>query len=561
MNIFNHKLRVLFVSVVIVLLTACDINRLPETQISDESFWTSTTDLRLATNYLYTFLPRLPSSSDYSINDVPGEVRSLSPATDDIWSDDAAGKATDAISDGSRLVPGSDGFYKYQYRLIRAANNIIEKSNQVFQSGVSQSDIDPFLGEARFFRAMAYFSLFQRYGGVPLILKTLVETDPELYSAQASRDEVLTAIYADLDFAASVLPLPSAINVKEYGKVSKTAAWALKARVALFEGTRAKFHGYGNATNHLTLARDAALNVINSTQHSLYSSYYKLFQIEGDGPSNKENILVRIYGANESDRIIWSDVQRQLEQGAASPTKALADAYLMTDGLPTDKSPNYSTPTTILEVFKDRDPRMSNTFLKKGDTYINTQPVFNIPALNFQRTGFANRRYINLEMWKNQRSYIDLAILRYNEVLLNYAEAVFELNGTITDQELNMSINVLRTRASMPALTNSFVTTNTLDMRDEIRRERRVELALGGFRYWDLIRWKTAEIELPKPMLGNYYFAEFGTAVVPNVDENNFIIVQNASLRKFNPARDYLWPFPSDELSLNPNLVQNPNWN
>ena len=110
-------------------------------------------------------------------------------------------------------------------------------------------------------------------------------------------------------------------------------------------------------------------------------------------------------------------------------------------------------------------------------------------------------------------------------------------------------------------LNNALVTNNNLSMRDEIRRERRVELAQEGHRYWDIIRWKTAEIELPKPVLGNFFFkAEFGTATTVNLTPDNFILVTPASFRKFNPAKDYLWPMPLNEISLNPKLKQNPGW-
>jgi hypothetical protein len=98
-------------------------------------------------------------------------------------------------------------------------------------------------------------------------------------------------------------------------------------------------------------------------------------------------------------------------------------------------------------------------------------------------------------------------------------------------------------------------------MRDEIRRERRVELAQEGHRYWDIIRWKIAETELPKPVLGNFFFkTEFGTATTVNLTPDNFILVTPASFRKFDPAKDYLWPLPLNEISLNPNLKQNPGW-
>ena len=128
------------------------------------------------------------------------------------------------------------------------------------------------------------------------------------------------------------------------------------------------------------------------------------------------------------------------------------------------------------------------------------------------------------------------------------------LNGLVSSAEL-ISINLLRTRAKIAKLTNALVTDNNLSMRDEIRRERRVELAQEGHRYWDIIRWKIAEFELPKPVLGNFFFkAEFGTATTVNLTPDNFILVTAASFRKFNPAKDYLWPMPLNEISLNPNL-------
>jgi hypothetical protein len=151
-------------------------------------------------------------------------------------------------------------------------------------------------------------------------------------------------------------------------------------------------------------------------------------------------------------------------------------------------------------------------------------------------------------------------LIRYAEVLLIYAESKFELDDAITDADLNLTINRLRKRGGVAPLTNDFAKTNGLSVRDEIRRERRVELAQEGFRYWDLIRWKTAEIELPKPVLGNFFFKEFGTTVKVNLTKDNFIITQDASFRKFNPARDYLWPLPINEIALNPSMKQNPGW-
>ncbi len=531
---------ILTISASILFFTACDVERLPETNISDATFWRSETDIKTANNYLYTFLP------DFN--------------TDDNWSDDAFGLASNNISDGSRLAPATaTADFNNQYLLIRAANNILEKGPK---TGLAAATLDRYLAEAKFFRAWGYFNLFQRYGGVPLITKTLDDTSPELSAGSATRDAVLDLIYADLDFAAAKLPSATALGTADYGRIAKTAALAFKARVALFEGTRAKFHKYGDAKKHLTLAYNAAKAVMDSKEHDLYAGpYFNLFQYEGEGRANKENVLVKQYGVSLTDRVVSQNYCRAtLENGNKSPTKALVDSYLMVDGLPMDKSPLYKAPVLSTDVFVNRDTRLSDDILKKGDSYIFTNPVFSMSSLVFAKTGFTFRKYWNIVDWNNQASFIDRDLIRYAEVLLIYAESRFELDEAITDADLNLTVNRLRKRGAVAALTNDFAKTNGLTMRDEIRRERRVELAQEGFRYWDLLRWKTAEIELPKPVLGNYFFKEFGTTVKVNVTKDNFIITQDASFRKFDPNRDYLWPLPINEIALNPSMKQNPGW-
>ncbi len=522
-------------------ITACEVERLPETSISDATFWRSETDLIAATNYLYTFIPAFN--------------------TDDVWSDDAIGLTSNAISDGSRLAPSTDGTYNNSYVLIRAANNIIEKGPKA-ASTTSAAVIDRYIAEARFFRAWGYYNLVSRYGDVPLITKILDDSSPELTSPASPRAQIFDLIYQDLDFAASKLPTMAALGTGNFGRISNTGALAFKARVALFEGTRSKFHKYGDANKHLAAAVAAAKAVIDSKQHALFGNYFDLFQYAGEGLANKENIIVKQYGVSLIDRVIVHSYFRgTLENGNKNPTKSLTDSYLMKDGLPTTKSPLYKTPTATLEVFNDRDDRMIQTIMKRGDPYIFTKKVFDVSPLVFQKTGFCFRKFSNIDDWNTQASSIDRPVLRYAEVLLAYAEAKYELDGSISDADLDLAINPLRTRGKIAKLTNAFVKTNNLDMRDELRRERRVELAQEGHRYWDLIRWKTAEIELPKPVLGNFFFkSEFGTATTVNLTADNFILVTPASFRKFDPAKDYLWPLPLNEISLNPNLKQNPSW-
>ena len=536
----NSLKNILAISASILFFTGCEVERLPETNISDATFWRSESDLKTANNYLYTFLP------DFG--------------TEDNWSDDAFGLASNSISDGSRLAPATaTGDFNSQYTLIRAANNILEKGPK---TGIVAATLDRYLAEARFFRAWGYFNLLQRYGSVPLVTKTLTDDSPELTAGSATRDEILTLIMADLDFAGAKLPTPTALGTADYGRIANTAALAFKARVALFEGTRAKFHNYGDSKKYLTMAVAASKAVMDSKQHDLYAGpYFNIFQYEGEGRANRENVMVKQYGVSLTDRVTSHTYCRGiLENGNKSPTKALVDSYLMKDGLPITKSPLYVQPVLSTDVFVNRDTRLSDDVLKRGDSYIFTNPVFNVSSLVFAKTGFTFRKYWNIVDWNNQASFIDRNLIRYAEVLLIHAEAKFELDGSISDADLNLTINRLRKRGGVAELTNAFAATNGLMMRDEIRRERRVELAQEGFRYWDLIRWKTAEIELPKPILGNFFFREFGTTVKVNLTADNFIVTQAASFRKFDPARDYLWPLPINEIALNPSMKQNPGW-
>lgn len=565
---------ILAISIALGSVSSCKIEEIPETTISDASFWNTVADVRLAANYFYTTLPGL-TQKDVNM---------------DNWSTDAyPNDKGDPISDGSRVKPATSD--DYNYYAIFQANKLIEKSTEVLAKGGDPNQVNWYVGEARFFRAWYYFDMFKRFGGVPLITKTMGVDDPDIFLARASREETLKLIFDDLDFAIGVLRNADEINAaKEYGRISKTAALAFKSRVALFEGTREKFHQYGEANKHLLMAKEAAEAVMGSGMHALFSqqssvgndAYFNLFQLAGEGRSNKENIIVRGYGVNQENSVVSTPVQRYYEGSSIVPTQNFVDNYVMVDGLPTNKSPLYQEPngtTTHASYFRKRDPRMSFTLFKRGDEYI-SGGKYTIPNPSRQRSGFGIRKYANEPFWARQASFIDKPVLRYAEVLLNYAEAVYELNGHISDADLDKTVNQLRARlpqvnigteavpqlVSMAKLSNAFVTSNGLDMRTEIRRERHVELAFEGFAYWDLLRWKTAEVEMPKTLYGSYLFAEYLTDkdqkwdAKTAVNSKNYIILQDAALRRFDPDRDYLWPIPTSEIAKNNKIEQNPGW-
>lgn len=182
--------------------------------------------------------------------------------------------------------------------------------------------------------------------------------------------------------------------------------------------------------------------------------------------------------------------------------------YLATDGLPIQKSSLFQGYGTLTSEFQNRDPRMAMTFIVPGSTIFfegglmqPTYPVFS--GTNATHTGYMIRKFLDetIDATQFQGAY-DFKEFRYGEVLLILAEGLYEKNGMISDQDLDRTINLLRSRVNMPPLTNSFVTENGLNMLDEIRRERTVELAFEGFKRDDLRRWKTAEDVLPKAIKG-----------------------------------------------------------
>ncbi|WP_460686787.1 RagB/SusD family nutrient uptake outer membrane protein [Niabella aquatica] len=547
----------------------------PGSQLADNNFWQTTSDMSQACNYLYTFLNGLNAADDPSGYPTPLQ---------DNYSDKAFGDRSVGFGDGSSVAPATSNDWNNYYKAIRAANNILEKSVTVTGDA---NTIKRYLGEARFFRAMAYFELVKRFGDVPYINRTLTANDEMLYAARTPRQQVIDSVYADLDFAAANCPQPDVMAAAEYGRITRSAALAYKSRAGLFEGTWDKFRSIGTASRNLQAAVDAGTTLINEAKHSLYKaqgaqSYFYLFQYDGGaggnpvqtivGPqvnytygTNKENILVKLYGQNQNNNITSHNFGRQyLDQAHIAPTRQMMDMYLYKDGLPQGLSAYDSSAnqTSSLTEFRNRDPRMEMS------VYNNTMTTPSTGGLITYNAGinYRYRKYWIVSDWASNVSYVNFNILRYAEVLLNYAEAKFELNGAISDEDLNLTINALRNRATggdtgkLPLLTNAFVSANGLSMQTELRRERTVELAFEGHAYWDLLRWKTAETLLPKAILGRKYFpAENPSGTTPNL-LNGYVLLEAQSFRGFNPDRDYLWGLPTKELALNKQLTQNPNW-
>jgi hypothetical protein len=407
------------------------------------------------------------------------------------------------------------------------------------------------------------------------VLHTLDIGSTELNMPRTPRADVMKAIYDDLDFAAVWLPTRAALPASQWGRVTQSAAWGLKARAALYEGTRAKFSNESSWQASLQTAIDASQKVMGQG-HTLYSNYGNLFTHPGEGPTNTENIFVKIYGVTNSNVLLGHNNSRDLENGRIAITRNLIREYLYTDGLPAFNTNNtpVSNPSPLFvpeanepsynTIFQNRDPRLTFTVFQANEQAYKGPwvPTTSLGA----RSAFATKKGWNLEDWTiNSAATVDRILMRYAEILLIYAEAKYEINGSISDADLNLSINTLRTRAGMSVkLTNAFVIANNLDMREEIRRERTIELALEGFRYDDLIRWKTAETVLPRDLLGAKFVAADWPGTSPTtlkLNADNIVVAEPASTRKFQANRDYLYPVPLNEISLSGgNVTQNPNW-
>ncbi|MDO5979785.1 RagB/SusD family nutrient uptake outer membrane protein [Flavivirga spongiicola] len=535
----NIKILGLFAMIALILSCEKELDLAPLDQVSDASFWKSASDFEKAANAFYFSL------------------RSAANGTYDQNSDITVGHSRNGTSAGQLLLDDGPG-WGGAYGSIRAATRITE--NYELAEAI-QSETKRYAAEARFFRAQTYHNLVRTFGGVPLIRTVLTLDSEELDAPRASREEVVAYILEDIDWAIANLPLESELASNEKGRVTQGAALALKSRMFLYEGTWAKYHATGaDANSYFTHSINASQALIDSGEYEIYmggstdAAYRHLFIEEGEG--SKESILARRY--NE-EREIFHNTSRWVSTNHNSPTKMLADMYVCTDGLPISISPLFQGYDTMASEFQNRDPRMSQTMIIPGSVVLNLGDDISIPNIGGS-SGSTRSGYLPYKFFSDNeesqlgRCYYDYMVIRYAEVLLNHAEALYEKNGSISDSELDLTINQLRDRVGLTHLTNGLATGNALNMLWQIRNERTVELAYEGFRYDDLRRWKESENFLPVNLLGVKYD---GTDFP--VDGNGFIIADDEGSRSWD-QKLYLYPIPVEQIKLNPNLTQNPGW-
>lgn len=529
------------------------LDRQPLDELVDETFFTNEETLQLAVNGCYAYLKGKNTLDMENLGD-----NTLNSSTTDYQRIGSGNYNSDLGTVNSEWATDYDG--------IRRCNAFLEN----YQKAQGRESVkESMAAEVRFIRAYLYFYLTQFYGDVQLVKKTLLTTDPEVYGTRQGKAEVVDFILTELEEAAAKLPTTQ--TGANLGRVTKGAALALKARVALYN-------------EKWDVAEKAAKDVMDLGIYQLYSngstdsSYKELFTYKGKliNGKNKETILARMYSA---DALIYHNMSREAhvpdQASRWNPTKALVDAYLCTDGLPIDKSPLYKE-DTYANLFANRDPRMAQTILTPGSPWGGRQDGRNLSSsstwgtfmtpkfISNKRgcvtiTGFYFIKYVEVPVvGLVSKDENDIHLIRFAEVLLTYAEARLE-QGKLTQADIDLTINKLRQRVGMKPMTLTELAANGLDLRTEVRRERRVELALEGQRYFDILRWKQGDL-LAADVKGMKKTLAYRASDVSNMaaDAQGYIIANKN--RVFTDPKNYLWPISLTQYQRNPNLGQNPGW-
>ncbi|MEN6324143.1 MAG: RagB/SusD family nutrient uptake outer membrane protein [Proteiniphilum sp.] len=495
--------KILFLSIALIFV-ACDnlLDVNPTDQYSVETFWLDKGEYDAALTGCYRSFQNANIMFNGETDMVTPNAVAYNEASDTKNIGRGAGTTTSALF---------GAFWRNAYRGIGRTNTLLDKIDLATFDEASKNKIK---GEALFIRALYYSILVDNFGDCPLITET-PDANKHGQLPRTPKSDVVNQIIADLNTAASLLPTTnSSANI---GRATKGAALALKSRVLLYEGKWDE-------------AAKAAKEVIDLNVYDLFPNYRGMYLLENE--NNKEVIFDIQYKVPYFTHGLDNAIQKL---NRPAPTKDLVDSYLMTDGKSISESPLYNP----AKPYENRDPRLLQTIVCVGYKYngkiTKTQDVMTTGYGSKKLTSYPDEQTIVINAGNSE---INPIVIRYGEVLLTYAEALNEL-GSTPNAEVYWALNKIRTRptVNMPEIQPGL---NKEQMREVIRHERRIELAMEGLYLSDIKRWRIAEIVMNNPVM-NY--------------ENK--LYEN---RSFNKNRDYLWPIPADEIVLNRNLTQNPGW-
>ncbi|MFH6603659.1 RagB/SusD family nutrient uptake outer membrane protein [Maribacter algicola] len=593
------KIFVLIGFMIFVLYSCTDeLERLPQDQFLVENTFTANANFETYAWQLYGMFP----GYDLDVLDLEFDT--------DLMCDNNNGNNGSDWLQGRIIVDAESEDYSNPYSWIRTANIMLDN---IDQAPITDVDKNHWRSIGLFFRSFQYFRLLNRYGGVPWIETAISEADTEvLFSARESRDVVAANILRDLTYAEqNIIAEGTAPN-----SITQDVVRALISRFGLFEGTWRKYHGLSDADTYLQASANASQALIDG--HTLHPNYDEVFN-SADLASTAGIFLHKQYEVGILTHIITSRMRNSA--GNWDLTKKGADTYLFTDGTPVKANANWTDlekdPYT---EFRDRDRRMLITTVPpyqiqnppgiSGNTtewehtgdpthreYIDfmaglSQPeIHQLPDVNWRgltvrrsphfrknnrghgynvtQTGYKLWKYFDKLASIQNQDFADAPIFRLGEIMVNHAEAKYEL-GEFDQEVADVSVNKLRGRGGVAPLNLTGITEDP--DRDpeipsvlwEIRRERAVELMGEGYRFDDLRRWrKMADYATSERQVGRW--------IVASDEDNNVPIVGGAAEGyvlpdAWNnaptpwPDHYYLFPIPSNEIAINPEIEQNPGW-
>ena len=561
--------------VVLLSLASCDdvLDTEPYDQFTKANYFTSETNVQLFANYFYnTFTGYGSGSGDYYFNTL---------------NDD---QASTGITKWSYMnVPGSAGAWNTPYAEIRRANILIAAIPGV--DAMSEAKKANWMGIGRLYRAWQHYKVVRNYGDCYWVDKELDKDDADiLYGPRQPRNDVMDKVLEDLNYACTNIT----DNANSRTAFNKWVALAMKAEVCLYEGDYSKYVTKNNerANRYLTEAKNACEQIMNSGNFALNDNYQANFN-SLDLAGNKEMILYKHYilGTMGHGTIDYTCGSTQVN----GMTKDAFDSYLFTDGKPLattsmDKSDRGTVVTIddnsgydpaaridISNVLANRDPRLTaqvdHILQFSGCGYARFGGSQSTASTGYGVFLFDTNKIDNANRQSTYGNWTDAPLFWYAEILLNYAEACAEL-GSISQNDLDKSINLLRDRVGMPHLdmasidadpANNMGVSNTIW---EVRRERRVEMMYCmNDRYWSLLRWNQLSLldtETHPNLCRGAYVAGFDALGVKisdvTIDADGYINCRNnGAPRQWDPKYN-LFPIPDDQRNLNPEIGQNPGW-
>ena len=587
-----------FVAASILPFSSCSdfLDREPITKPEAGNFLTGAIQVE---NYINGLYMTLPSFSKFGLG-----VRSEEKNSDNIIAE-----KYDARLHGQNNQFSGASDWQTGYQNLRKVNYFFH--NYKVPEAQENEDVLSLKGEAYFLRAYWHFDLLKKFGSIPVMNAFWDEnaTIAGLQIPAKTRNEVARFILSDLVEAKNLLHSRG----KYSGiRINKEAAMVLAMNVALYEGTWEKYHSsddFASSTNESNYFLGEVINWGNEL-FGCGIDLYKTGQNPGDAFAalfNSKDLSgmgeVLLWRKYSSDEGVFHDVNGNLKagvvdsEGAAGITQSLVDNYLNADGTFID--PTNEKFKDFKETFEGRDPRLIQTVMNEGAKFASatTATPMHLEEYTDEKkntisppklAGDGNTRsltgyHIRLGIdttFVSGNGETALPIIRYAEGLLAYAEAAAELEMW-SDDIANKTLKALRERAGVkylaPAKDANFTDFGyTLTpVLQEIRRERRSELALQGFRLDDLMRWKADKLIVGKRGKGAYVGDEsilFKSYSPDNqkrirerltLDDNKWADPMAGTLPsgyQFHADRDYLLPIPPSELELNKKLKQNPKW-